>query len=142
MKRTRSDETTSRWRALCLRLAVITLPALVVGALIGFVPTLALGARVLTATWAPSLVLVGMGAVCGLANGLLARPPHDRLAPAVAVAAGYAFAGFLILRLLVQIRLPPGSTPTILPWVIGGLVVMIMQSIVVALLWRRQAAAS
>jgi len=126
------------WRALCLRLAVLTLPAQVLGAFVGGLPTLILGARVLDAPWVPSLVLVGMGGVTGLAVGLLAHPPRDRWRSAVALAAGFGLAGFVILRILVQVRLPPGSPTTVLPWLIGPVVVLLVQSILVALLWRRR----
>lgn len=139
MESTRTD-LSSDWRALCLRLAVITLPAMLVGAFVGFLPTIVLGARVLALPWLPSLVVVGMGAVSGLATGLLAHPPRGRLAAAAAVAAGFGLGGFLLLRLLVQVRLPAGSMTTALPWIMGGLLVVVVQSIVVVLLWRRQVA--
>jgi len=140
MQKIRSHSESGDWPALCLRLAVITLPALLIGAFLGFVPTMLLGPRTLSVPWVPSLVLVGMGAATGLAIGLLARPPRDRFAAALAVAAGYGLAGFLILRLLVQIRLPAGASTAALTWVIGGLVVVTLQSIIVGLLWRRRAA--
>ena len=76
----------------------------------------------------------------GLAVGLLAHPPQDRWRSAVALAAGFALAGFVILRILVQLRLPPGSPTTVLPWLIGPVVVLLVQSILVALLWRRRTA--
>ena len=132
----RSD---SGWRPVFLRLAVLTLPAQLVGALLGFVPTLALGRRVLTVPWMPSLVLVGIGVVSGVAIGLLARPPRHQWAPAVAVAAGYGLVGFAVIGLLLRLRLPAGAAPSVLTWLVGAVVVVALQSLVVALVWRRRA---
>lgn len=127
-----------QWRALALRLTVLTLPAQLVGAFVGFLPTLLLGRRVLGLWWVPSLVLVGIGVVAGLAIGRLAHPPRDRQRAAVAVAAGFGLIGFWILRLLVQIRLPEGTPGAVLPWVIGSVVVVVLQSLVVDVVWRRR----
>jgi hypothetical protein len=106
---------------------------------LGFLPTLALGRQVLTVPWMPSLVLVGIGAVAGLAVGLLARPPRHQWAPAVVVAAGYGLVGFAVIGLLVRLRLPDGAAPSALSWLIGAVVVVGLQSLVVALAWRRRA---
>ncbi len=86
----------------------------------------------------PSLVLVGIGVVAGLAIGRLAHPPRDQLRAAVALAAGFGLVGFLILRLLVQVRLPEGTPSSVLPWLIGSLVVVVLQSLVVCVVWRRR----
>lgn len=127
-----------QWRALALRLTVLTLPAQVVGAFVGFLPTLLLGRRVLGVWWVPSLVLVGIGVVAGLAIGRLAHPPRHQIRAAVALAAVFGLVGFLILRLLVQLRLPEGTASPALPWVIGSLVVVLLQSLVVGAVWRRR----
>ena len=127
-----------QWWALALRLAVLTLPAQLVGAFVGFLPTLLLGRRVLGVPWVPSLVLVGIGIVAGLAIGRLAHPPRDQQQAAVALAAGFGLVGFLILRLLVQIRLPEGTPSSVLPWVIGSVVVVLLQSLAVGVVWRRR----
>ncbi|HEY5786037.1 MAG TPA: hypothetical protein VIT65_14800 [Microlunatus sp.] len=126
------------WRALGLRLAVVTLPAQLVGAFLGIVPTLLLGRHVLSVPWLPSLVLVGMGGVAGLAVGLLAHSPRRRRGPALAVAAGFGLVGFALIALLVSLRLPPGVGPSGLTWLLGALIVVAIQSIIVALLWRRR----
>jgi formate-dependent nitrite reductase membrane component NrfD len=128
----------TQWRALALRLTVLTLPAQLVGALVGFLPTLLLGRRLVGVPWLPGLVLVGIGVVAGLAIGKLAHPPRDQLRAAVALAAGFALVGVLILRLLVQVRLPAGTPSSVLPWLIGALVVVALQSLVVYVAWRRR----
>ena len=128
----------TQWRALALRLTVLTLPAQLVGAVVGFLPTLLLGRRVIGVPWVPSLVLVGLGVVGGLALGRMAHPPRDQQRAAVALAAGFGLVGFLVLRLLVQIRLPAGTPPSVLPWLIGSSAVVVLQSLVVYLVWRRR----
>src|SRR5690349_17006957 len=47
----------SPWSALCLRLTVLTLPAQVLGAVVGAVPTYALGAGTVAAPWGLAAVL-------------------------------------------------------------------------------------
>jgi hypothetical protein len=127
-----------QWRALALRLTVLTLPAQLVGAFVGFLPTLLLGRRVLSVPWVPSLVLVGIGVAAGVAIGRLAHPPRGQQRAAVALAAGFGLAGFLVLRLLVQIRQPDGTPSSLLPWVVGALAVVLLQSLVTGLMWRRR----
>lgn len=128
-----------QWRALALRLTVVILPAQLVGAFVGFLPILLLGSSAVGLTWLSGLVLVGIGLVGGAAIGRLARPPSQHPRSAVVVAAGFGLVGFLVLRLLVQIRLPEGSAPPVLAWVVGAVVVVLVQSLVVAVLWRRRA---
>ena len=130
--------TREQWRALALRLTVLTLPAQLVGAFVGFLPTLLLGRRVLSFPWVPSLVLVGIGAVAGLAVGRVAHPPRDHHRAAVALAAGFGLVSFLVLRLLIQLRQPEGTPSAVLPWVVGSLAVVLLQSLVVGLVWRRR----
>lgn len=127
-----------QWRALALRLTVLTLPAQLAGAFLGFLPTVLLGRRVLSFPLVPSLVLVGIGAVAGLAVGRLAHPPRDRHWAAVALAAGFGLVSFVVLRLLVELRRPEGTPSALLPWVAGSLVVVLLQSLVVGLVWRRR----
>jgi hypothetical protein len=127
-----------QWRALALRLTVLTLPAQLVGAFVGFLPTLLLGRSVLSLPWVPGLVLVGIGVVAGLAVGRLAHPPRDRRRAAVALAGGFGLVSFLVLRLLVQLRQPEGTPTAVLSWVVGTLVVVLLQSLVVGLVWRRR----
>lgn len=127
------------WRALGLRLAVVTLPAQLVGAFLGIVPTLLVGRHVLSVPWLPTLTLVGMGGVAGLAVGYLAHPPRQPRGLAVAVAAGFGLVGFAVIVLLVGLRLPAGASSS-LTWLLGAVVVVVVQSAVVGLLWRRRAA--
>ncbi|HYI56437.1 MAG TPA: hypothetical protein VEX57_20890 [Microlunatus sp.] len=130
------------WRALGLRLAVVTLPAHLVGAFLGIVPTLLVGRHVLSVPWLPTLTLVGMGGVAGLAIGYLAHPPRQPRGLAVAVAAGFGLVGFAVIVLLVRLRLPAGVASSSLNWLVGAVVVVAVQSAVVGLLWRRRAAAA
>lgn len=130
----------AQWRPLALRLTVLVLPAQLVGAFLGFLPTLLLGPRILDVPWVSSLVLVGMGLVAGAAVGRFATPPYDRGRAPLVLVAGFGLVAFLLLRLLVQIRLPEGSSPGVLAWVIGGVVVVLLQTWVTALLWRRRSA--
>lgn len=132
-----SPRTDVGWRALGLRLAVVTLPAQLVGAFLGIVPTLVLGPHVLSAPWLPNLVLVGMGGVAGAAVGLLAHPPRPR-GPALAMAAGFGLAGFAVIALLARLQLPAGVGPSGLFWLVGAVITVAVQSIIVALLWRRR----
>ena len=132
------DTIREQWLALALRLTVLTLPAQLLGAFVGFLPTLLLGRRVLSFPWVPSLVLVGIGAVAGLTIGRLAHPPRAHRRAAVALAAGLGLASFLVLRLLIQLRQPEGIPSAVLPWVVGSLVVVLLQSLVVSLVWRRR----
>ncbi len=128
------------WRALALRLTVLVLPAQVVGAFLGYLPLLLLGGRVIDLPWVSGLVLVGMGAVAGAAVGRFATPPEDERRTAVLLAGAYALAAFLVLRLLVEIRLPEGSSPSVLVWVVGAVIVVAVQSAVTTLLWRTRSA--
>lgn len=133
-----STRTDGGWRALGLRLAVVTLPAQLVGAFVGFVPALLLGRHLPSAPWLPNLVLVGMGAVAGLAIGLLAHPPRPR-GPALAMAAGFGLAAFAVIALLARLQLPAGVGPSSLFWMLGAVIAVAVQSVIVALLWRRRA---
>jgi len=133
-----STPTDEGWRALGLRLAVVTLPAQLVGAFLGIVPTLLLGRLVLSVPWLPSLTLVGMGVVAGLAIGLLAHPPRRPRGLALAAAAGFGLAGFGLIGLLVRLRLPDGVGSSGLSWLLGALIAVAIQSIIVGLLWRRR----
>jgi hypothetical protein len=90
--------------------------------------------------WLPTLTLVGMGGVAGLAVGYLAHPPRQPRGLAVAVAAGFGLVGFAVIVLLVRLRLPAGASSS-LTWLLGAVVVVVVQSAVVGLLWRRRAAA-
>lgn len=127
----------SAWSALCLRLAVVTLPAQLVGGLVGSVPLFVLADRVRTVPWLAALVVIAMGVVGGLAMGLLSRPPAHRRLAATAVAAGFGLAGFLVLRLLAELRLSGASGPAA-GWVVGALLVVVAQSLVLVGVWRRR----
>lgn len=129
-----------QWRPLALRLTVLVLPAQLVGAFLGFLPTLLLGPRIIDVPWLSSLVLVGMGLVAGVAVGRFATPPYERERAALGLVAVFGLLALLLLRLLVQIRLPEGSSPGVLAWVVGGVVVVLLQTLVTAWLWRRRSA--
>jgi hypothetical protein len=128
-----------QWRALALRLTVLVLPSQLLGAFLGFLPILLLGRRVVALPWLSGLVLLGMGLVAGAAIGRLAHPPRDRVRAAIGLTAVFGLVSFLVLRLLVQLRLPEGSSPPAVTWVVGSLVVVLLQSLAVALVWRRRA---
>lgn len=125
------------WSAFCLRLAVTVLPAQLVGALVGVIPTIALGASIVRVPWVAALVPLGMGALAGVAVGRLSAPPDRRLPVAAAVAAAFGLAAFAILRLLAQLRVPGASTSPS-TWLLGGLLVVLAQSVVAVVLWRRR----
>lgn len=134
-----SVSTDQGWRALGLRLAVVTLPAQLVGAFVGIVPSLLLGDHLPSVPWLPNLVLVGMGAVAGLAIGWLAHPPRRRGPAALAMTAGFGLAAFAVIGLLARLQLPAGVGPSGLFWVLGALIAVAVQSVIVALVWRRRA---
>ncbi len=127
-----------QWRALALRLTVLVLPAQVLGAFLGFLPILLLGQRVVAFPWLSGLVLLGMGLVAGAAVGRLAHPPRDHVRAAVGLTAAFGLVSFLVLRLIVQLRLPEGSSPPVMAWVVGSVVVVLVQSVVVVVSWRRR----
>src|SRR5689334_12462719 len=109
----------SPWSALCLRLTVLTLPAQVLGAVVGAVPTYALGAGTVAAPWVAALVPVAMGTAAGVAVGRLSAPPARRFPAAAAVAAGFGLASFAVLRLIAQLRVT-GAPTSPLSWLLGG----------------------
>lgn len=127
-----------QWRALALRLTVLVLPSQLLGAFVGFLPIMLLGGRVVGLPWLPGLVLVGMGLVAGAAIGRLAHPPQDHIRAAVGLSAVFGLVSFLVIRLLVQLRLPDGSSPPALVWLVGSVVVVVVQSLVVLAGWRRR----
>lgn len=128
-----------RWRALALRLTVPTLPAQLVGALLGFLPTLLLGRQAPTADWAPALVLVGAGAVAGWAVGRWAEPPRPGRGVALALVAAFGAVSFLIITTVAQLGVRAVATPAApLTWVVGTLVVVVLQTVVATVCWRRR----
>ena len=90
-----------------------------------------LGQLVVAFPWLSGLVLLGIGLVAGVAVGRLAHPPRDHVRAAVGLTAAFGLVSFLVLRLIVQLRLPEGSAATAVAWVVGSLVVVLVQSVVV-----------
>lgn len=129
---------TVAWRGLMLRLFVLVLPAQVAGALVGSLPIVALGSRIVDHPWASAGPVIGLGVGAGLAVGLWARPPEGRSGAALALAAAYGVAGFAVLILFVWLRAPSGSALPALSWVLGGAVALACQTVITWLLWRRR----
>ena len=117
---------------------MLVLPAQVLGAFLGFLPILLLGQRAVALPWLSGLVLLGIGLVAGAAVGRLAHPPRDHLRAGVGLTAAFGLVSFLVLRLIVQLRLPVGSSPPASAWVVGSVIVVLVQSLVVVVSWRRR----
>lgn len=117
---------------------MLVLPSQLLGAFLGFLPIFLLGPRVVALPWLSGLVLLGIGLVAGAAIGRLAHPPRDRVPVAIGMTAVFGLVSFLVLRLLVQLRLPEGSSPPAMVWVVGSVVVVIVQSLVVSVSWHRR----
>ena len=135
--RTRSDRLS--WPRVLVRMLLVVLPGQLLGNFLAVTALVASGA-LRDRPGLSMVMIVAGGLLAGVGLGLVLRPDRDQIVAYAVAGAGVGIAVFVLLLGLAQLRLPAISPRASLgDFLLGALVVAVVQTAVALPLWWRRA---